>query len=108
MRPEEMYKGQVVRVRSWEDMATEYKLEGGEIYIADNLPYFIEEMKPLCGKTTIITDITPPSQDSYPWWSIECDINISGWALCPEFFEPFLVEDTVELEQGFILDELFA
>ena len=46
--------GDVLRVREWEDMASEY--ESGSDYIRTEL-YFLESMRSLCGQTFTVAKI---------------------------------------------------
>jgi len=82
MKKEDVYIGQKVRIRDWDDMEKEFGLdESGDI----NCPAtFVKDMKYLCGKTAIVKDVSSINRiflefDNKP---------VSYWAYSSAMIEP--------------------
>lgn len=100
MKLEDIHVGDILRVREWQDMESEFGLDGrGGI----KCPLaFVPEMKYLCGKVFTIANIDIDSVQSAeryecsPYWE-----NSAGckWHISPEMLEPiseYDIDDMVD------------
>lgn len=115
MRPEDVQLGMRVRVRDWDDMASEaMECKDGTKFIETNNGfgerlfsgnrtsgescYFVEKMRPLCGKEFVITKISGRSL-----YGLDTGYIIEPWMVsCPE-------EESVEpVDQERLFTSLFG
>lgn len=94
MKDSEINIGDVLRIRSFEDMKSEFGIdEDGDIH-GGRTAWFDNEMKPLCGKVFTVSEF---EYDEYH--SVEgvedCDDG-THWSISAWMLEPF--NDTDELE----------
>ena len=54
---QDLAPGDVVVIRDWDDMLSEYEREGEDIHIEDDGIYFAGAMKQLCGREVTIRDV---------------------------------------------------
>lgn len=97
MTDRELHIGDRCRIRQWDDMAAEFKVEGGAI-MCDKRPHgviFAQEMKPLCGKEFTISSIDHPDyydDSSFPtrYYSAEGVECMAGrrWTIIASMLEP--------------------
>ena len=55
MKYEDIIEGVAYKIRDWNDMADEYGLDSYETSITMPGPYFIDNMKSLCGLEVVVT-----------------------------------------------------
>lgn len=82
MKLEDIHIGDTVRIREWEDMASEFGCnEYGTIECRFQ---FVKDMEPLCGKEFVVTGIDRKGMvcpdDSDPIWR--------GWSISADMLEP--------------------
>ena len=87
MKLEDIHIGDTVRIREWEDMASEFGCNRDVIKCRFQ---FIKEMKELCGKEFVVTEISYDGKvyfnDGDIWW---------GWNISADMLEPVF---SVEIE----------
>lgn len=93
MTDRELHIGDRCRIRQWDDMAAEFKVNGGAI-MCENRPHgviFAPEMRYLCGKEFTISSIVNRDyyeDPSYPtkYYSVE---GVEGvWTIIASMLEP--------------------
>jgi hypothetical protein len=115
MRDDEIHIGDVVRVRSWDDMVREFGVDsGGDIDFGLEIGksvLFVEGMRKLCGREVTITGmrdsaaiITDPGRH-YMIFSVNSGKS-ERWSFVSEMFEP-AVDYCEIIKSGFELDDLF-
>ena len=91
----DIHKGDTVRIREWEDMASEFGCNRDVIKCRFQ---FIEEMKDLCGKELVVIGT---SHDGKVYFN-DRDIIWRGWTISADMLEP---ASSIEIEP-FTDDEL--
>lgn len=94
MRDGDIYKGDILKVREWDNMVAEYG-EGEHIIIPGEC-WFLSIMKHLCGKTFTVIDMRQTFEDCMQYYSLE---NVEerkdghSWIITAGMLEPFGCED---------------
>ena len=103
MQDSDIEVGDVLRIRQWGDMASEYTVVGNDIYIYNHsrlINIFVSSMCSLCGKAFTVKEKQVTSNGCMRYYSIE---NVEGfdgewaWGITAGMLEPF-EDDTDEFD----------
>lgn len=105
MKDEDIHVGDVVRIRSFEDMKSEFGIdEDGDIHGGCSA-WFYNEMKPLCGKVFTVSEF---EYDEYH--SVEgiedCDDG-TQWSISAWMLEPYNDDKDIDVASDEELNLLF-
>ena len=97
MRDSDIEVGDVLRIRQWDDMASEYTAVGNDIYIYNYnhsriIDTFVSSMCSLCGTVFTVLRKEEHYNGSMRYESVEGFHN--KWAITAEMLEP--LEDTID------------
>ncbi len=87
--------GDRVKIREWDDMAKEFGVDKFSGNIRRSYVYFIKEMKHLCGRTGIVTDIL----------GLEVRLNFddksgdTNWHYSTDMIEPLFSNEKITIER---------
>lgn len=100
MLDKDIHVGDVVRVRQWNDMASEYTAVGNDIYIYNYnhsrlIDAFVSSMRSLCGTVFTVLRKEEHRNGSMRYESVEGFHN--KWTITAEMLEP-LEDDTEEFD----------
>lgn len=105
MRESDIHIGDVLKVRSWDDMAHEYEsYEDGDIKTPSGY-VFLKVMRHLCGQTFTVRDQQTANMGCIRYYSVENVEEIAGmsaWVITAEMLEP--LDDEAD-EFGVATDE---
>lgn len=104
MKDEDIHIGDVLRVRQWGDMVSEYGMRGDEDYYycaikLNNDVKFLKKMAHLCGQVfTVSEDYDYEFNDTKIKFyrskeGVEKIKAFGLWLICAEMLEPFIKED---------------
>lgn len=104
MCDDEIHVGDVVKVRSWDDMAREFVVDScGDIDFGPAKPEFVRNMRELCGREVTITNMC--TVNGIAIFSVNSGRH-ETWNFVSEMFEP--AADYYEIiKSGFDLNGLF-
>lgn len=95
MQDSDIEVGDVLRIRQWDDMASEHMVVGDDIYICNHSRFidaFVSPMRSLCG--TVFTVLRKEEHRN----GLMCYESVEGfhnkWAITAEMLEP--LEDTID------------
>lgn len=96
----ELHKGDIVKIREWDDMAAQYGVSKfGDIYL-ENSPYFFDrDMRHLCGQYIIVDDV-----DSRGVFHYTDKEYTERWGITKQMVEPVTESTTYDMGSidGFI------
>ena len=95
MQDSDIEVGDVLRIRQWGDMASEYTAVGNDIYIYNHsrlIDTFVSSMRSLCGTVFTVLRKEEHRNGSMRYESVEGFHN--KWAITAEMLEP--LEDTID------------
>lgn len=98
MRDSDIHVGDVLRIRQWGDMASEYTVVDNDIYIYNHsclIDTFVSSMCSLCGTVFTVLRKEEHRNGSMRYESVEGFHN--KWAITAEMLEP-LEDDTEEFD----------
>lgn len=98
MQDSDIEVGDVLRIRQWGDMASEYTAVGDDIYIYNHSRFidaFVSPMRSLCGTVFTVLRKDKHRNGSMRYESVEGFHNT--WAITAEMLEP-LEDDTDEFD----------
>lgn len=98
MQDSDIEVGDVLRIRQWGDMASEYTAVGNDIYIYNHsrlIDTFVSSMRSLCGTVFTVLRKEECRNGSMRYESVEGFHN--KWAITAEMLEP-LEDDTEEFD----------
>lgn len=94
MKDSEIHIGDVLRIRSFEDMKSEFGVDqDGDIY-GGHGAWFVDEMEALCGNVLTVSEFSDGEYRSIEGVE-DCDDG-THWSICAWMLEPY--EDNTEME----------
>lgn len=115
MKDYEFKVGDLVRIRSWDDMAKKYPM-CGDLAISIGRIRFIERMKYLCGREFVIQEIRPDEgsgEPNYGYGAPECsgtdedDSEPEYWIITPGMIE-LVDEEASHRDDAVTQDDLMS
>ena len=97
MKDIEIHIGDVLRIRSWEDMKAEYGIDECGVILPAGEAGFHEEMCLLCGEKFTVTKIVSRRNEYHGYRSeegVENRDRLSSWVILSWMLEPY--EDNLE------------
>ncbi len=103
MRDEDIHIGDVLRIRDWDDMASEYTVSPDlGIKLTDNEVYFANGMRRLCGElfTVVKKEFFLGICRYHSYENVEGNRNrsVGGWTITANMLEPYPNDDVVSDE----------
>lgn len=90
--------GDVLRIRSWEDLITEFEVEEDEDILYDDV-WFLTDMRGLCGRIFTVSNIEGDDECGYDYQSFQGVEHLdedTTWSIRAWMLEP--CDDDVEWE----------
>ena len=94
----DIHIGDVLRIRSWEDMCMEFDVDEDEEILYDDV-WFLEDMRDLCGKIFTVSNAEGNDECGYDYQSVqgvEHPDKDTTWSIRAWMLEPY--EDNAEWE----------
>lgn len=91
MEEKDIHIGDVLKIRSWEDMKSEYGVDEFGVIVSDKRVCFHEEMQHLCGRIFTVQDVEQRIGKETKYYSVEgveLD-NYGGWYITAWMLEPY-------------------
>lgn len=116
MRDDEIYVGDIVRVRQWVDMAKEFGIRvdsstAGRKYrripIHNKNTCFSEEMREYCGFSFTVKTKHKAKNHGF-WYKFKENSGISGYFVCSEMLEPVDSDEDFEVASDEDIRLLFS
>lgn len=91
MKDGEIHVGDILRVRDWDDMAAEFRLDvDGDIVITPRETpglriWFVRDMRSLCGQTFTVREI---EDGSVAWSYVSEEPDPRDWTIVAQMLEP--------------------
>ena len=99
MKEKDIHIGDVLKIRSWDDMKSEYGVdEFGEI-VSDKGVCFHEEMQHLCGRIFTVQDVEQRIGDETRYYSVEGveQLDYCGnWYITAWMLDPYADDEDFE------------
>lgn len=99
MEEKDIHIGDVLKIRSWEDMKFEYGVDEFGAIVSDKGVCFHEEMQYLCGRIFTVEDVEQRVGKETKYYSVEDVENLDtygGWYITAWMLEPY--EDDEDFE----------
>lgn len=94
----DIHIGDVLRIRSWEDMITEFEVDEDEEILYDGV-WFLTDMRGLCGRIFTVSNIEGDDEMGYDYQSVQGVEQIdkdATWSIRAWMLEPY--EDDEDFE----------
>lgn len=99
MEEKDIHIGDMLKIRSWEDMKSEYGVDEFGVIVSDKGVCFHEEMQHLCGRIFTVQDVEQHVGKETRYYSVEDVARLAdcgGWYITAWMLEPY--EDDEDFE----------